>query len=201
MSLSKTSYDASVIGLLPADAVGYRAAGILVCRNGVTDGKWKVLLAIEHRPGEIGGAKLNIPGGMAESGDMRSSKRTAGREFCEETGGLVSSHVVQQMLNGAKRIWVGSGKYVLHTCKTTEMRYLPEQFIALGNHRPPGVEAEAFTWVALDDLLMAVRNNSTPSLTVKVGSRMLTVAFSVFLVKLLTDAVVVKALRDTIRGM
>lgn len=182
--------------LRDADAKGYRAAGILLLRRKPrteeekeqqrplyqatatnttprTNNDVQVLLCAEVRKKSQNTLELNLLGGKIEDADGQDPRKTAAREFWEETGQLVSLQSCEQHLgltknsddsspnNRSTTIWCGPGKYVLYAVPTknvsstdpqTSWDNLTHQYAKLSaaGSLPKGAEPDYLVWVDWD---------------------------------------------------
>jgi 8-oxo-dGTP pyrophosphatase MutT (NUDIX family) len=97
---------------------GYRAAGvlpILIDKNKKGIDRFNILVCVENRRDE--GFTVNFLGGKINSGE--TSKKTAAREFCEETSYLAGEPEDVEKLLGTnepmkKQFYIPGGKYMLY---------------------------------------------------------------------------------------
>eukprot|EP00753_Platysulcus_tardus_P018727 PLAT7008.17.p1 GENE.PLAT7008.17~~PLAT7008.17.p1 ORF type:complete len:917 (-),score=478.69 PLAT7008.17:70-2820(-) len=136
--------------LAPAEAAGFKAAGVLPWR--MAGGQLQVLVGHEwRRKGRSKApAKLEacVLGGKREPGE--SAVETGVREMWEESGQLLSSAALAAVKAGvAGLMWYPDAKYVLLLVGVTEdmaaLHTLPEAYAAL-EKRPALAEMETLHW-------------------------------------------------------
>jgi hypothetical protein len=125
------------------------------------------------QPEERENIRLNLLGGRREIERGEDVPTTAGREFSEETGGLIpvdeARHIVERsaLVDGSNGSLYNSpiplpGKYRLFLREIDGDRYrdVPTRYASMTWPRPRTAEAQRLIWVSLSDLLGAIRRDS-----------------------------------------
>jgi len=98
--------------LSPADAAGFRAAGVVAFRRAAGGAVW-VLLGRERLSGPRAySGRLNLLGGKIDAGE--SAAQTAARECWEESGRLLDQRSLLQRVERSDVSWHPQAKYALH---------------------------------------------------------------------------------------
>ncbi|GIQ89422.1 hypothetical protein KIPB_011887, partial [Kipferlia bialata] len=136
-----------------------KAAGLLAVR--LCGGRVQVLLSVEHRSDSFkgkwsSGESLHVLGGQTDYRDGGDSRKTAAREFWEETGKLVKEQDVQSAIREADSLYLDYAKYQLYVVSAPpEAHTLPKLF-QQRHGASVSVECSSLAWVGLDALVAAL---------------------------------------------
>ena len=167
----------------------YTSAGIIVVRN--DSNKPEIFCTIKP---DMGLNVLNIIYGWRDKTD-KSAVETAFCVFAKETAGNIYWNC-KGFPTISKALWVETDNRFLFTVPSTDMRYRQYDYDDKLCEKARREISYAFTWVPIDEALKIIQIHEAGIEVIIAGQKM-RMPMSYFMIMLLKDPSIVKAIQDT----